>query len=607
MELGTMLPEIDAKNGSEGAWKPGIGSELSYELLALASIFRSENIFNDVAQARELHEVTGIDMEQLAIFRPKRLALHEVLVRVTADYEIPDPQEASISSLGMTLRHMAQVLMSEAVETSAFDMEDAYAKMRKDISDVVREELNAHFPRDQDRRTSKPEPARHAWRGFFRKRDQTGGEKHRDPLFAQERRRLCEWQDRAQTCQVPAKAAALRSLARVSAAVQSQEGRVIGAHSFLGPLAVDLACNEHGAEVIGRLLEPRLYDVAQRAGLRKLPTEVRPMAMVTKGASASGKSTMRPLQRKLASKMGLQWSDFALISPDTWRRILLDFESLGPRYKYAGMLTSHEVNVIDRKLDAYLVRKGEEGRVSHLLVDRFRFDSFALDSEENRHLASRFGNLLCYFFMITPPEETVERAWKRGLELGRFKAVDDLLAHNVEAFTGMQNILFGRALDPKVHVHFEFLDNGVPRGEVPLTAAFGWSGEMNILDVKRMLDMERYRHIDVYARSRLALYDNQKVQGRPFNTGFLAKCIRQFRQLNLADRRTGRICARFEIGQLRWVDNDALACAVLEPEVRAALVQVAPQLFDAGTPRAPNSVFLRPERFHTIGRWLQDA
>jgi hypothetical protein len=36
------------------------------------------------------------------------------------------------------------------------------------------------------------------------------------------------------------------------------------------------------------------------------------------------------------------------------------------------------------------------------------------------------------FFIITPPEMTVERAWTRGLKVGRYKAVEDLLAHNVE-------------------------------------------------------------------------------------------------------------------------------------------------------------------------------
>ena len=100
---------------------------------------------------------------------------------------------------------------------------------------------------------------------------------------------------------------------------------------------------------------------------------------------------------------------------------MLDFDSLGPLYKYAGMLTSQEVTIVDRKLDAHLVRKGESGRTSHLLIDRFRFDSFALDSDENKHLPSRFGEVLCYFFMVTPPEQTVERAWKRGLEVGRLQ------------------------------------------------------------------------------------------------------------------------------------------------------------------------------------------
>jgi hypothetical protein len=181
---------------------------------------------------------------------------------------------------------------------------------------------------------------------------------------------------------------------------------VLGAHSFLGPLAVDLACNEHGAEVVSRVLDPKIDDAARLSGFRRLPAQTRPTAMLTKGASASGKSTMRPLQRKLARRMGHQWNDFALVSPDTWRRFLLDFDSLGSLYKYAGTLTSHELNIIDRKLDAHLVRKGEESRASHVLIDRFRFDSFALDSEENR-TASHFGNLLCYFFMITPPEATV--------------------------------------------------------------------------------------------------------------------------------------------------------------------------------------------------------
>ena len=268
------------------------------------------------------------------------------------------------------------------------------------------------------------------------------------------------------------------------------------------------------------------------------------------------------------------------------------------------MLTGQELAIIDQKLDSYLVRKGEQRLLSHLLVDRFRFDSFALDSEENRYLASRFGRLICYFFMITPPHETVERAWGRGLEVGRYKAVDDLLGHNVEAFTGMQEILFGRALAPDARLHYEFLDNDVPRGAVPLTVAFGWGGEMNVLDVKCMLDVCRYRKINVNARSPAEVYPDRAEMAAEKNTEFLANCIRKFPQVSFADRATGRIYARFAAGALEWVDPDALGDAATNAETRAGLGVVSAGLFETSGPRPKRRPEFTPkDRFPTLGRW----
>ena len=157
--------------------------------------------------------------------------------------------------------------------------------------------------------------------------------------------------------------------------------------------------------------------------------------MNIKGASASGKSTMRPLQRMLAKRLGVPWSDFALISPDIWRKFLLDYDALGKAYKYAGALTSQELEIVDRKLDRYIAHKAASGLLSHLLIDRFRFDSFVPDADAavSSKLLTRFGTHVFLHFMITPPEATVERAWERGKKIGRYKAVDDLLAHNIEA------------------------------------------------------------------------------------------------------------------------------------------------------------------------------
>ena len=71
-----------------------------------------------------------------------------------------------------------------------------------------------------------------------------------------------------------------------------------------------------------------------------------------------------------------------MISPDIWRKFLLDYTSLGGAYKYAAMLTGHELEIIDQKLDRRMEAKAARGEMSHLLIDRFRFDSFVPELEE---------------------------------------------------------------------------------------------------------------------------------------------------------------------------------------------------------------------------------
>jgi hypothetical protein len=88
-----------------------------------------------------------------------------------------------------------------------------------------------------------------------------------------------------------------------------------------------------------------------------------------------------------------------------------------------------------------MANRAAEGEMPHLLIDRFRFDSLVPNLEEgSSRLLTRFGDLVYMFFMITPPEMTVERAWTRGLKVGRYKAVDDILAQNVEAYAGMPEL-----------------------------------------------------------------------------------------------------------------------------------------------------------------------
>jgi hypothetical protein len=398
--------------------------------------------------------------------------------------------------------------------------------------------------------------------------------------------------------------AVYRVLLRLANAILISHGRLPRDAHVLSTLATGMLCNGYGSEMIGRRLEPWVHEAAAGEGYRLVPAQDRPVVMNIKGASASGKSTMRPLQRELAGKLGLDWQDFAVISPDIWRKFLLDYGSLGEASLYAGTLTGHELKIIDQKLDQYMARKAEERGISHLLIDRFRFDSFALDpdEEEGSRLLTRFGRVVYMFFMITPPEATVERAWFRGQQVGRYKAVDDLLAHNVEAYTGIPRLLFTWAARRDKSVHFEFLDNAVPEGERPRTAAFGRNSEMNVLDVKCLIDVERYQKIDVDARTADAVYPDGGALAPERNLGFLLNCARKMSAINFVDRGSGRIFARVEAGKMSWADPAALARALDDPDTRAGLLALAPECTQPASFAGRRPDRLEPDRMQTLGR-----
>jgi hypothetical protein len=594
--------EGDHDAAGYGPWNPGIQSELPSRLVPLSTIFRPENSFTSAAQAAELRDLTELPLEDLATFRPERLAAHELLIRVTANISVQDPEAARIDDLGINFRRIAQTIFIGYIQPRLPEICSLYGSLKQTLSAATDAELSAVLPS----RAPCPAPQRtgRGLLGFLgrpgrrEKTPATSGEP-----WESEERRLQEWRAALDASGDPARKAAGRALARVISAVRAKHGGWWGDRALLAQLAVGLACNEYGSWALGQLIEPYMNEAREREGYRLLSPQERPVIMNVKGASASGKSTMRPLQRRLAAELGVRWSDFALVSPDIWRKYLLDYSELGGDHKYAGALTGRELTIIDQKLDRYMARKATSGGIPHLLIDRFRFDSFAPDSDEaGSNLLTRFGHSIYMFFMITPPHETVERAWKRGLEVGRYKAVDDLLAHNVEAYSGMPTLFFTWALHSAKSVHYEFLDNDVPPGERPRTVAFGWYGEMNILDVKGMLAVDRYRKIDVAATSPEQVYRRKEIMIASANTEFLTRCVRTISAVNFADPDSGRIYARFEAGQLAWVDSVILERALEDEETRAGLLALAPDA-GRGSPRAGSTRVVRTDRSHTLGQW----
>jgi len=204
--------------------------------------------------------------------------------------------------------------------------------------------------------------------------------------------------------------------------------------------------------------------------------------------------------------------------------------------------------------------------------------------------------------MITPPETTVERAWTRGLKVGRYKAVEDLLAHNVEAYAGMPELFFTWALITGKRVHYEFLDNSVAEGRPPRTVAFGWNGEMTILDIKSMLDIERFRRINIQAQQAADVYASTNLSPQN-NVDFLKRCTRWIPVINFADYETGYVYARLKRGKWAWRDEAHFEKALENPDAKAGLLAIAPNVYSPGQDTEQAQIDVAIEKTHTLGAW----
>ena len=552
-----------------GPWNPGIESPVPGRLLHLSTMFRPENVYTTVAEARELRSLTGLDFSDLVAFRPQRLALHELLIRVSADFSVPDGSK--IEDLGINFRRITGDVLRGHIEPQRDAIMSFFEARKRALSEFISAELNQLSSSGAPELTAK-------------------------------------WEARGQAGPDALQRSACRALAKVVSAVLVRHGRMWGTRELIASIATRMACNDFGSAEIGRLIEPWVTQAVAEGRYRLLSRQQRPVVMNTKGASASGKSTLRPLQRRLAGDIGTSWSEFALISPDIWRKQLLDYGTLGAAYKYAGAFTGDELHIIDQKLDQYMARKAERGQMSHLLIDRFRFDSFAPDSDvAGSNLLTRFGQIVYLFFMITPPHLLVERAWTRGLEVGRYKAVDDTLAHGVEAYSGMPLLFFTWVERADKRVHFEFLDNSVSLGARPRTVAFGWNDRMTVLDVKCMLDVERYRRVDINATREEALFRDRDLLAPEKNTSFLCDCVQRFREFNFADQATGRVYLCLKSGSPVWANPQALERAASDIDTRAGLMATAPGALNGTVALADRPSFsdelVSTEGIHTVGRW----
>src|ERR1700722_1566804 len=123
----------------EGAWNPGLESELPRELLPLATVFRPENVSTSLAAAFELSDYCGLPPHELVAFRPERLIVHELLVRVTGGLAVPDG--TTYEDLGRNFRAIASTILNKHLAGHTDALKQRFAAVRDESSAVIAREL----------------------------------------------------------------------------------------------------------------------------------------------------------------------------------------------------------------------------------------------------------------------------------------------------------------------------------------------------------------------------------------------------------------------------------------------------------------------------------
>ena len=495
-------------------------------------------------QAKEAADFCGLSTETFCRLSVKRLIIHEVLIRVTADLSVPDGP--SYEYLGISLRSMVGRICDQYVLPNLLEIAAEFEIIKNRAHESINDRLDRDiFHRDLSQ-------AKASIFGFLRSKSN----KLNDGTALPEIEALAAWKAELQGQQNPAEYAYLSGLITIVGGIIGQHGRLVADRDLVVDLSLRVIMNNFGSHEIGRIIRPMFNEAVAKEGYRFLPAQSHPIVMNTKGASASGKSTIRPQQRRLAEKLNVKWDDFALISPDYWRKFLLDYKTMGDDFKYAAMMTGHELEIIDRKLDSYVSAKALREELPHLLLDRFRFDSFKIDDDGDYQskLLSRFGATVFLFFIITPPAQTVERAWQRGLTTSRFKAVNDLLFHNIEAFNGIPELFFSWMGVGDKTVYFEFLDNDVPLGERPRTIAYGHHGHMTVLDPSALGNIDRFRQVNTKATRSEEVLD---PAWQPTHD-FIRRCLSIFARVDFVNYEDATIYGRVKSGA--WHYKNASNC-----------------------------------------------
>lgn len=557
------------------AWSPGLESELPKHLSDQETIFLPGNVLSDYRDVMEWIDQTGMSAGDLVAFRAERLALHELIVRVTADLRVMEGE--TDEALGINFRVIVNDIFEHFIRPQMPAISADFNRLQTDVEHRAR----AILARQLNSVTGPVEEKVSGWRrwlpGGSRQRRKPVRQPVLESALERDYRVINDFKLAGLASDDRFTRAVYRSLYQVLSGVAGRRGYLGTDLDNLSLLVTRHVMNSYGSRRVGEWIMPCIEAAVCSRGYLKVEKVAEPLLISLKGASAAGKSSLRPMLQTILRAKGIKPGSYATVSPDIWRRLLLDYEELGEAYKYAGRFTSNEVNVIDAKFDHYVRRQADQqASISHLLVDRFRFDSFSSEKVSRilHDTYAKYVHTLQMYFVITPPEATVERGWERGLQRGRYKSVEDFLGHSVEAYAGMPKIFCKWLAYDRPLFRYEFLDNSVPKGEFPLPVATGTQKSMRIYRPLGLVDIQRYQKINIYATSPDEVYPEGASLDVADNCQFLLECLRRIPVVAFVDPASDIVYLECHQNEFRIMDERMYRRLLEDADLAAVFGQI---------------------------------
>ena len=240
------------------AWDPGLLSDLPNAFRRLETIHRPENVFSEIEYTDEVSGQTGLGPRELVVFRPERLALHELIIRVTADITVLEGRDEI--ELGKNFRRIVRTILSKYIQPHMGEITQAYAQLQQSIYERVRKELQSTL--FAAGKTESPA------RGLFslRPRRRPGNQPGIESTQERELHAISLFKEKGLIAADPLDRAIYRSLHRVLGSVAGARGYLGRDSDFLSKLACNHVCNSWGSRMIGARITPWVSQAVEAEG-----------------------------------------------------------------------------------------------------------------------------------------------------------------------------------------------------------------------------------------------------------------------------------------------------------------------------------------------------